>query len=58
MRTAPVLLQIHHLEKSFDGQSLLRISECEVQRGQAYVLTGMNGVGKSVFLRILAGLEQ
>lgn len=58
MRTDSALVQIHHLEKSFDGQSLLRISECEVRRGQAYVLTGMNGVGKSVFLRILAGLEQ
>lgn len=55
---APALLHIDRLEKSFDGRSVLAISECEVQRGQAYVLTGMNGVGKSVFLRILAGLEQ
>lgn len=52
------LLAIHRLEKSFDGRRVLTISERTVQRGQAYVLTGMNGVGKSVFLRILAGLEQ
>ncbi len=58
MGTVPALLHIHKLEKSFDGRSLLQISERAVLRGQAYVLTGMNGVGKSVFLRILAGLEQ
>lgn len=52
------LLAIHRLEKSFDGRRVLTITERTVQRGHAYVLTGMNGVGKSVFLRILAGLEQ
>ncbi len=58
MPTSSALVQIHSLKKSFDGRSLLQIFEREVQHGQAYVLTGMNGVGKSVFLRILAGLEQ
>lgn len=52
------LLVIHHLRKSFAGQRLLEIENWRLQTASAYVLTGMNGVGKTVLLRILAGLEK
>lgn len=52
------LLVVYHLRKSFDGKILLDIENLTLQTASAYVLTGMNGVGKTVLLRILAGLEK
>jgi tungstate transport system ATP-binding protein len=52
------LLTIDKLSKSFGDRSLLAIENFQLQQSSAYVLTGMNGVGKTVFLRILAGLEK
>ncbi|MBC3872562.1 ATP-binding cassette domain-containing protein [Undibacterium flavidum] len=61
--TSPVksdqdLLVIHHLRKSFDDKILLDIKNLHLKTASAYVLTGMNGVGKTILLRILAGLEK
>lgn len=63
LRTAPEksvndLLVIHHLRKSFADKKLLDIENLILQTASAYVLTGMNGAGKTVLLRILAGLEK
>ncbi len=51
------LLQVQQLQKRFGPRLLLDIDELCIDCGHAYVLTGMNGAGKSVLLRILAGLE-
>ena len=51
------LLRITHLKKDFKKFSLFDIDLLELERAQAYVLTGKNGAGKSILLRILAGLE-
>lgn len=56
--SAQDLLVIHHLSKSYAEKQLLAIENLRLQTASAYVLTGMNGVGKTVFLRILAGLEK
>lgn len=57
-KSAHDLLVIHHLRKSFADKQLLDIENLRLQTASAYVLTGMNGVGKTVLLRILAGLEK
>lgn len=51
------LLKIGKLHKSFAEHALLDIDHFQLEQASAYVLTGMNGVGKTVLMRILAGLE-
>lgn len=51
------LLAISKLKKDFAARPLFDIDELVIQQGCAYVLTGLNGTGKSTLLRILAGLE-
>lgn len=51
------LLLIDGLRKNFGARRLFDIDRLVVHRGTAYVLTGLNGTGKSTLLRILAGLE-
>lgn len=51
------LLSIRYLNKPIQGRELLRLRDVEIRQGQAYVLTGINGAGKSMFMRVLAGLE-
>ncbi|MBC3881505.1 ATP-binding cassette domain-containing protein [Undibacterium sp. LX40W] len=52
-----VLLSIKKLRKSFGDQALLEMDNFQLEQASAYVLTGVNGVGKTVLMRILAGLE-
>lgn len=51
------LLTISKLKKDFAARPLFEIDELVIQQSSAYVLTGLNGTGKSTLLRILAGLE-
>jgi tungstate transport system ATP-binding protein len=51
------LLSITGLRKSWGEQLLLDIPLLELDTATAYVLTGVNGAGKSSLLRILCGLE-
>lgn len=51
------LLTISRLKKDFAARPLFDIDELVIQQSSAYVLTGLNGTGKSTLLRILAGLE-
>lgn len=51
------LLSISHLSKRFGERPLFDIDSLVIQESSAYVLTGLNGTGKSTLLRILAGLE-
>lgn len=52
-----VLLSIGGLKKAFGERQLFEIDRLVLREGAAYVLTGLNGTGKSTLLRILAGLE-
>lgn len=51
------LLSVGGLKKSFGERRLFEIDRLVLREGAAYVLTGLNGTGKSTLLRILAGLE-
>ena len=51
------LLAIHGLKKTYGARRLFEIEHIAVEQAAAYVLTGLNGTGKSTLLRILAGLE-
>jgi tungstate transport system ATP-binding protein len=51
------LLSMNGLRKRFGARLLFEVDALEIDAGQAYVLTGANGTGKSTLLRILAGLE-
>ena len=50
-----ILLSIDGLQKRFGERLLLDIGRLDIAANSAYVLTGLNGVGKSTLLRILAG---
>ena len=51
------LLSLHGLRKEFGRRLLFNLPQVSIEAGCAIVLTGMNGAGKSTFLRILGGLE-
>jgi tungstate transport system ATP-binding protein len=51
------LLHIERLRKCHGQSVLFDIPDLTLERGSAYVLTGVNGAGKSTLLRMLAGLE-
>jgi ABC-type Fe3+/spermidine/putrescine transport system ATPase subunit len=52
------MLQAREIEKSFDGQPVLRGISLNAQEGEIVALLGPSGCGKTTFLRIIAGLEQ
>lgn len=51
------LLTLQRLKKCYGERQLFAIDQLDIRQAGAYVLTGLNGVGKSTLLRILAGLE-
>ncbi len=51
-----VLLRLSGLEKSFDGNKILRGISLDVQAGEFVTLLGPSGCGKTTTLRIIAGL--
>jgi tungstate transport system ATP-binding protein len=51
-----ILLCISRLRKCHGQRVLFDIENFSLEAASAYVLTGINGVGKSTLLRILAGL--
>ena len=51
------LLEIRHLEKSFDGHSVLEDISFSVKKGEVIVILGPSGCGKSTLLRCINGLE-
>jgi len=51
-----VLLRLDGLEKSFDGNRILRGISLDVRQGEFVTLLGPSGCGKTTTLRIIAGL--
>lgn len=51
------MIELAGLKKRFGERQLFDINRLVLRCGAAYVLTGLNGTGKSTLLRILAGLE-
>ncbi len=53
-----VSLVVRDLQKSFDGQEVLKGIDLEVKPGEIFVIMGPSGSGKSVLLKHLIGLEE
>jgi len=51
------LLTWNHLEKTFEGFHLV-VDPGEIKRGEIIGVLGPNGIGKTTFVKILAGLEE
>jgi sulfate transport system ATP-binding protein len=50
-------VELHGIERRFDGQTALRGIDLEVRQGEFLALIGPSGAGKSTLLRVIAGLE-
>jgi putative ABC transport system ATP-binding protein len=51
------MLEIHHLEKTFEGTPILNDLNLSLPAGKSVALIGESGSGKSTLLNIIAGLE-
>ena len=52
-----IMLELHELYKSYNGQPLLNGISFTVAVGETVCLLGASGSGKSTLLRMIAGLE-
>jgi phospholipid/cholesterol/gamma-HCH transport system ATP-binding protein len=52
------MIQIRNLFKSFDGNQVLRGLNLDIQTGEALVIIGRSGCGKSVLLKLLMGIME
>lgn len=50
------MIQVNHVNKSFDGFQALNDLSLHVEKGSVYGLVGPNGAGKSTFIRHLTGV--
>lgn len=55
-RLGKKVMDLEHLEKSFPGEVILKDFSYQVQKDDRIGIVGSNGMGKSTFLKILAGL--
>src|SRR5216684_3325952 len=53
-----VAIRVRNLSKSFPGVQALRGINFELLSGEVYGLVGVNGAGKSTFIRMLSGASQ
>ncbi|HEV2488967.1 MAG TPA: ABC transporter ATP-binding protein [Candidatus Acidoferrales bacterium] len=56
--TAPALLEIRSVSKSFGSRPVLRSISLGVASGEFLTILGESGSGKTTLLRVIAGLEQ
>ncbi|MDX1509746.1 MAG: ATP-binding cassette domain-containing protein, partial [Nitriliruptorales bacterium] len=54
--TAPNLLDIEGLSTGFGGNTVLHALDFHVKQGEVAGLLGLNGAGKSVTMKVIAGL--
>ncbi len=50
-------ISVQELSKSFGGRDIFNNFSCDIEAGTRLCVCGPNGVGKSTFLRLLAGVE-
>ena len=50
-------LKIENLSKRYDGNWVLRDISLEIETGEIFGMFGLTGVGKSTFIRAVAGIE-
>ena len=50
-----VILKMEHIDKSFDGKTILKDFNLEIGRNEFVTLLGPSGCGKSTILRIIGG---
>lgn len=53
-----VKIEVKHVTKKFKEQQVLQDINLELEQGNIYGLTGRNGSGKTVLLKIMCGLVQ
>jgi ABC-2 type transport system ATP-binding protein len=57
MNGAPeIVIDVHHLNKSFDGRKVVEDLSMQVRRGRIHGFLGPNGSGKTTTIRMLCGL--
>lgn len=54
---SPVGVEVAHLSKKFDSQTVLNDVSLTIKPGEIFVIMGPSGSGKSVLLRQIAGLD-
>ncbi len=52
------VIEINHLEKSFNGRSVLKDINLFLKRSENVVVLGKSGIGKSVLIKCIVGLIQ
>ncbi|MCR4919751.1 MAG: ATP-binding cassette domain-containing protein [Prevotella sp.] len=49
------VVAMHDINIAYDGHTILRLSDWQVERGQHWAITGRNGSGKSTLLSLICG---
>ncbi|WP_062354366.1 multiple monosaccharide ABC transporter ATP-binding protein [Herbidospora yilanensis] len=57
MTSAPVLLEMRSITKTFPGVTALADVNLEVRRGEIHAICGENGAGKSTLMKVLSGVH-
>lgn len=52
------ILNIEHISKIFGGRVIFDDVSCGIHEGEKIGIIGVNGTGKTTFLRVIAGLEE
>ena len=52
------LITLEHISKSYSEKNLLKDVSLGINEGDKVGLIGVNGAGKSTFLKIVAGLDE